>query len=89
MKKRIITNRNDKFNELGRLLSEISRESEEKLVYFAYLKGHSLSEIGAVLGVSRQALSQKYPELTPAFRKQRNLENDIAASQKALSNNPK
>lgn len=80
MKKGIIPNQRDKYNEINRLVSEMATESEEKLVRFAYLKGHSLNEIGAALGVTRQAISQKYPELNPAYRKKYSASDDNHSS---------
>lgn len=59
----ILSDRTRKLNNIQKLISEMAKEPEEKLVRFCYSEGYTLQRIGDALGVSKQSLKNKYPDL--------------------------
>ncbi len=63
MKKRSISSKQEKLNQIYSLISELNTESEEKLVKFCLDNRHTLTDIARALGTTKSWLSQKYPHL--------------------------
>jgi DNA-directed RNA polymerase specialized sigma subunit len=65
MKKGIITDKRERINRIISEANAIANDSERNIVHYLYVeKDFSLEDIGKALGITRQRINQKYPELT-------------------------
>jgi len=62
MTKPILSEKTIKFNLLLKTLADYINLNEKKLVYWAYDNGATYDTVAELLGISRQAVNQKYPK---------------------------